>query len=261
MEEHELVSHIEDLGLSNKESRVYLACLSIGAASVQAIADRAGIKRVTAYVVLESLQTLGLVSQLVKAKKTYFVAEEPDRLDRLLKNRADELLRQTEAFKTILPSLATLKGSTREQSEMKFYDGVDALKTLFKDFFTTYQGDAKEYLLMSNLEAMSNLRGTGVDDIRVVRGIRCRLLYGNSSGSVYPENDKKKLQSARFLNASKYPIPGEIGILGNFVVMVSPAASRPVGVTVRNSEIARSMRTMFEMAWAFAGRDPGLGRS
>src|SRR4051812_25054594 len=80
----ELIASIEDLGLSQKEARVYLANLMLGPATVQKIADQSGIKRVTTYVILESLNNLGLVSQSTKGKKTYFVAEEPSHLRRLL---------------------------------------------------------------------------------------------------------------------------------------------------------------------------------
>jgi len=35
MNDQVLISHIEELGLSNKEARVYVACLSLGASAVQ----------------------------------------------------------------------------------------------------------------------------------------------------------------------------------------------------------------------------------
>jgi sugar-specific transcriptional regulator TrmB len=48
----ELIGQIEELGLSNKEARVYVANLMLGPAGVQQIADASGIKRVTTYVIL-----------------------------------------------------------------------------------------------------------------------------------------------------------------------------------------------------------------
>ena len=106
---HDLVTQIEDLGLSNKETKVYLACLQLGAASVQSIADSAAIKRVTAYVILEALGALGLITRLVKAKKTYFMAEDPIKLEGLLKRRADDLVEQQANLKALLPRLIELR--------------------------------------------------------------------------------------------------------------------------------------------------------
>jgi sugar-specific transcriptional regulator TrmB len=109
MNDQLLISHVEELGLSNKEARVYLASLGLGPASVQKIADEAGIKRVTTYVILESLVGLGLVSQTVKGKKTYFVAEDPVNLERLIERRRQELKEQKQNFDHILPELQNLK--------------------------------------------------------------------------------------------------------------------------------------------------------
>src|SRR3954466_8633839 len=109
MNNEQLISHIEDLGLSNKEGRVYVACLSIGPSPVQRIADESGIKRVTTYVILESLVGLGLVSQSIKGKKTYFIAEDPINLERLIDRRAQELKEQKQNFDVILPELQGLK--------------------------------------------------------------------------------------------------------------------------------------------------------
>src|SRR6266851_2346010 len=122
MNDQTLVSHIEELGLSNKEARVYLACLSIGPSSVQRIADESGIKRVTTYVILESLVGLGLVSQSVKGKKTYFIAEDPINLERLISRREQELKEQKQNFNQILPELKTLKTQPKDAPSVKFYD-------------------------------------------------------------------------------------------------------------------------------------------
>jgi sugar-specific transcriptional regulator TrmB len=257
MEEHELVSHIEELGLSNKEARVYLACLSIGAASVQSIADKAGIKRVTAYVILDSLLGLGLVAQSLKAKKTYFVAEDPVHLQRLLERRAKELTEQRQGLKAILPRLAMLTTVSKELPEIKLYDGMDSVRALFSDFFTTYSGDAEELLSLCNLDELNefipeaDLRKevTG----RLARGIRSRVLYTSAGGPVKPGKDTKHERFSRFVPLDRYPVAGDISILGDYVLMISLTGSRPIGVSIRNGEMARTMKAIFEMAWDLAG--------
>src|SRR6266699_2317106 len=103
MNDQQLISHVEELGLSNKEARVYLASLALGPSPVQKIADDSGIKRVTTYVILESLVGLGLVSQTSKGKKTYFIAEDPINLERLLDKREQEIQDQKHNFSQILP--------------------------------------------------------------------------------------------------------------------------------------------------------------
>lgn len=102
MQEQEIISAIEELGLSNKEARVYVAALSAGASSVQRLADQSGIKRVTVYVILESLMGMGLMSQTSKGKKTYFVAEDPANLHRLVDKRQQEVSAQQQGLDALI---------------------------------------------------------------------------------------------------------------------------------------------------------------
>ena len=116
----DLVRQVEELGLSNKEARVYIANLMLGAAGVQQIADTSGIKRVTTYVILESLVNLGLVSQTTHAKKTLFNAEAPDNLQRLLEKREQSLRDQKQHLRDLLPHLKKLKTLTKTAPTVKF---------------------------------------------------------------------------------------------------------------------------------------------
>src|SRR4051812_6506264 len=97
----QMIRQIEEFGLSEKEARVYLASLMLGPAGVQRIADQAGIKRVTTYVILESLIHVGLVSQSLRGKKTFFVAEDPVSLQRLLEKKQREIADQQRQFDSI----------------------------------------------------------------------------------------------------------------------------------------------------------------
>jgi len=56
------VNDIEQLGFTEKESRLYLTSLRIGPASMQVLARKAGIDRGTAYHVAKTLGQKGLFS-------------------------------------------------------------------------------------------------------------------------------------------------------------------------------------------------------
>src|SRR6185369_9751717 len=103
--------------------------LMLGPATVQKIADQSGIKRVTTYVILESLNNLGLVSQSTKGKKTYFVAEEPSQLRRLLQKKEQAIKEQQSHFDAILPELNQLKTLPTESPNVRFYDTAEGIRT------------------------------------------------------------------------------------------------------------------------------------
>ena len=151
----ELIASIEDLGLSQKEARVYLANLMLGPATVQKIADQSSIKRVTTYVILESLSNLGLVSQSTKGKKTYFVAEEPAQLRRLLQKKEQAIKEQQKSFDAILPELNDLKSLPTESPNVRFYDTAEGIRGVIGSFLSSHiNKDIKVVYGISNLDQL-----------------------------------------------------------------------------------------------------------
>ena len=55
---------LEAFGLTEKESRVYLALLELGEAGIGEIAKKSAIKRTTLYDVVENLKKSGLVGSI-----------------------------------------------------------------------------------------------------------------------------------------------------------------------------------------------------
>ncbi len=256
MNEHQLISHIEELGLSNKEACVYVACLVLGPSAVQRIADQSGIKRVTTYVILESLVGLGLVSQSVKGKKTYFVAEDPSNLKRLIEKREQELKEQMQNFGQILPALQGLKTVPKELPEVKFYDSSDGVRSVFATFFASYKGSSQDIYAFSNIDQVHAFSPDRSFDKpnpdRIKYHIRSHIIYTSKSGAVYKDTDQEFNRESRFMPADLYPVTGDISIFGDYLIFISFAEDRPIAVTIRNAEMARAMKTIFDMSWKAA---------
>ena len=70
--------------LNEKQAQVYCACLRIGGGKVPEIAREAGIKRTTAYGILDELVKLGLVSYVFQGKQKVFRVKDPEQLIELL---------------------------------------------------------------------------------------------------------------------------------------------------------------------------------
>src|SRR2546423_1650027 len=67
-------------GLDEKEIEVYIALLELGEATVLQISRKTGVKRPTAYLVLNALEQKGFVSRIVKGKKTFFAPQHPKKI-------------------------------------------------------------------------------------------------------------------------------------------------------------------------------------
>ena len=62
----DLIKNLKEIGLSENQAKVYLACLQLGQDSVLNIAKSAELKRPSVYLLLEELENKGLISQVKK---------------------------------------------------------------------------------------------------------------------------------------------------------------------------------------------------
>lgn len=254
MNEQELISHIEEIGLSNKEAKVYVACLKTGPSPVQRIADQSGIKRVTTYVILESLVGLGLVSQSIKGKKTYFIAEEPSNLRRLLDKREQELDDQKINFEQVLPELLSLKSIPKESPNIKFYDSLDGIKSIMNEFLIKgSRTDVEEVCGISNLDQIHaffpEFRLAAGNPQRKKAGIKSRYLYTSNEGPILRESDSISNRTSRYLPYDKFPMSGDFTIVGNAIMILSLNGDNPIGISIESPELAQGFRGIFEAAW------------
>jgi sugar-specific transcriptional regulator TrmB len=258
MNDDKLFPLIEELGLSNKEARIYVAALKLGPSAVQQIADRSGIKRVTTYVILESLLSLGLVSQSIRGRKTYFVAESPQNLERLLEKRQRELNEQNHSLKQILPHLEQLKSIPREMPEVKFYSGSEAVRSLFAVFFAEYRGTAKEIFAISNLDDASrfipDVRMGKPNPHRIKHNVKSHIIYTTEKGPIYKDSDHQYNRTSRFVPKDQFPLTGDVYVFGDHVIMFSFHVDSPVAVAIKNTDLAHGMKAIFDMSWETAAQ-------
>src|SRR3990167_4039585 len=108
------IEQLKKFGLSEKEAKVYLACLNLGDSLASDISLKSNLPRTLVYDLLERLIDLGLISYVVKNNKKYFRAADPKELIRILKEKQ-------EAINKVMPQLEKLqklKGIKRPKVEV-----------------------------------------------------------------------------------------------------------------------------------------------
>ncbi len=116
-----LIEPLKNLGLSEKEARVYLALLQLGSSTPYQIAKKAGLKRPTAYVIAEELVGKGLIVNVPGEKRLRYIAKSPEVF---IKEREGKL----EAAKRILPELKSFHKGTAEKPSILFFEGIDGFR-------------------------------------------------------------------------------------------------------------------------------------
>lgn len=224
-------SALKDYGLSDKESKIYLALLQAGTSSVNRIANKARIQRTTTYDVLKSLKEKGLVSFVVKDKKTFFEATHPSSLLSNLREKEREI-------RKILPQLIEIKGSAIEKPKVTLYEGKAGLISILEDILKTQ----KNYLCYASNESLLKILKYYFPHFierRIKLGLRAKLILDEKPIA-------KKLTDYRIIrkkfNTSTW-------IYENKVAILSLLESEPIGMIIENKEIAETQKIVFDLMW------------
>ena len=139
-----LINILKDLGLSDHESAVYLASLSLGPSTVSKIAQNSGVKRTSVYPLVDSLKQKGLINIELQGWKKLYAAESPEKLKFILDDKKNKLNNSLPEFL----AMYNLKGG---ESFIKYVEGVAGIKNVYESFLTDYRPN-EDYLVISDTE-------------------------------------------------------------------------------------------------------------
>ena len=126
MEQELIIKGLELIGLNEKESKVYLACLKLGSDSVYNIAREAKLKRPTVYFVLDKLKNDGLVSLRQTRKASLYSAINPHKL--MLK-----VEQQKEKFLSLIPQMEDIYHQQPNKPTVKVFEGEEGVELVYRE--------------------------------------------------------------------------------------------------------------------------------
>lgn len=238
---------LQQLGLSEKEAKVYSASLELGPTSVQKIAKRAQLKRPTTYFAIEGLIRMGLISSFEKGKKRYFSAESPERLISLVAAQKRKAQALEEDLQKILPELNKIFGLSGERPKVRFFEGKEGIKAIQDDVLRSEFKSMEQFVpLDDSYKVFPPRPGDHRQKIKTkFKKIPMRTIYTFSKGAILsPER-------TRFIPHEKFPFSTEITIYGDKVA-IAALKEKIIGVIIESRIIADTLRSIFNLAWEAA---------
>lgn len=234
-----------ELGLTAKEAEVYLALLKSGDSTADQLAKLAKMNRSTTYVQIKLLAEYGLVSTFKRGKKTFFAAESPTNLIRILENRHRQIEAQKNEVELLVPELLKLYGSSVDRPAVRVFEGKEGLVSMRNSIL---EANPKIMQVAFSFDAMSKIFNTdemmGFSLKRAKKNIYTQGLYtkiGEDVPVVPPQQLKR-------INAEAYPFGSDVYIYGDTISFAS-TKDQIVGITIKNADIAKTMKTLFDIAW------------
>ena len=247
------------LGLTKNEEEIYLFLLEYGASIASMVAKRLNINRVTAYASLRSLKKKKLVILFEKNGVTYFEAVTPEEIVHICKERVAAQRTLEQEAEDMLPELRKVQEKQNKpvlevKGELKYYQGLDAVNTLVNE---TLEEDEKEQLCFGiNKYHVDHSMGEWDEytQKRVKSGMFVRSIQPDTPDSIeYKSRDKKELRATRLVPHSEFPSHGcELNIIGDTIALFVTHGDKPSGMKIHHKDMARVLRSLFELAWEAA---------
>ena len=241
-----MVGKLADLGLSDKESLVYLTLLNEGSMAIDKIATQTRMNRSTTYVQLTDLANMGLISSHKQGKKIIFSAESPNNLERLLEKKALELEQKKAEVASFMPDLMRLFGSIGNRPVVRMFDGKEGLTAMRNSMI-----DKKPKLIyvISSIDLLRKVYSkkelAEYTKRRESLGIDTRVIYSSVSDEIL---DPYQHQSLRKVKETQLPFNSDTYIYDNCVSFAS-IGETIVGMTIENQGISDTMRAIFNVIW------------
>ncbi len=135
---------LEKLGFTTEESSIYLSLLETGPASISDIVRKVGLHRPTVYKMLPALIDRGLVSVMPKGKYKVYVAESPEKVERLFTELEDD-------FNSEIHAMHESYSTRGKKPLVTFSEGDKAIRETFSDVVHSLKKDDVYYRYSSAL--------------------------------------------------------------------------------------------------------------
>lgn len=238
-------------GFTQKQAKVYVACLEFGMAKAPDIAQKAGLKRTTVYGILDELISLGTVSLVQKGRLKYFRAQDPKDIVRILEDRKGR-------FERVLPKLSELYTTKQLRPRVEFYDGKEGVKHIFEDTLKTKHKEILQIVRVHDFVACVGESYAKQYIIRrAERGIVAKALHpvsGDIHNRVYGEESHEWRREVRYLPPSMF-YASMIMVYDDKVAMVSTKKEN-FGFIIQSKEFASTQRAYYEFMWKVGTRHP-----
>jgi len=241
-----LAKKLEAVGLTDKQARVYVAALFLGSSAVQRISEQAEVNRATTYVILSELAEMGLVSETNEGKKTLFVAEPPEAIERYLTSFEQEITaRKAELKKSLIDLKEITRSEATEAPVVRFFKGPEATSAV-SDYLKRKAKKDETVYAISDIDEIIKIYPEILKQSparRQKKNISSKIFY---SGDTLIKSDQSIKREVAKLNSKA---KADLNLYNDRMTILSYKGDESTGVIIEGKEIVAVIRQLFELAW------------
>lgn len=238
------LSGLLELGLNEKEARLYLAAIKSGAGTAQVLALESGIKRATVYSCIDSLIAKGLLHTEINGVRKLFIPEPPEKLTTLLEQKK-------QALTNLLPQLTQqYLHASPHKSNIKIYHSLSGIKSVYDHILEGLTAN-DEYLVISDRQKWYSLDPIYFENFRKKRdnlGLTVKLIVKHHIKNTADKANAKKTTEKIKLLPIHIDLNTSMVILPNKVI-ITQTIEPLLTVLIENQSICEMNKTLFNVIW------------
>jgi HTH-type transcriptional regulator, sugar sensing transcriptional regulator len=246
--EQKILTALEKFGLSDKEARVYFACVELGISPAYQISVHANMPRTLTYDILKRLMELRLVNLVMKEEKKYFRSENPVQLLEILKEKES-------AVKTVMGSLLALQGlhTEKKKPHVHVFEGKEGIKNIFEDIL---KSNVKEYIAIGGSGLAPKILPyymNGYYERKAEKKMKLKLIFRDTKTARERAQWLRRFGyiDIRFI-PEKYATPISVYVYGDKTAMILWSLIEPFAFRMDSSSITEGFRSYLSALWATA---------
>ena len=250
-DQSKIESVLRNLGLNQTEQAVYLESLESGPTSVQQLAKKTGINRVTVHSAVNQLLTKGFMFETRKGKRRLVVAERGKSFNNFIAQRKQELLALESELSPVQKIIESITPSLNYMPDVRIYDDASGFKKMLEESLKA----KSEMVVFSYVDLLAEIVGPlyleGYFQRRAKKNISSRLIFPQSEFAQRIANKKSKYNAeVRFLSKD-FNWNSGIFAWDNTAALLSYTKNRLTCTIVENEAIANFYRTIvFDLCWS-----------
>lgn len=255
--QNDIVAMLRALRLSSDEAKMYMELLRGPSTHLQ-LSRATGINRTKVYRLAEQLERRSLIARRTDDRGSFLVASDPSALEVKLISQEEELKRQREALKKLVPLLTQMHDKDPRAFVVRTYEGQAGLKQM-----CWHELETEGELLALGNGTVEQLVGddSWADkqrDRQIARGYKAReLINWEYTPETLPDLTSQKISKAeiyshRVLSPNIITFDNQTTIYNDTVAIYHWKYEQKVGIEIISPTYAQMMRQIFEYYWVLA---------
>ena len=242
---------LNTIGLSEKESAVYLGLLSLGGEGSTIEASKAALlPRTTVYDLLLSLANKGLIVEKKRTGTKTFSVETPHSLYSYIAKQETDLEVAKHNLKSIMGDLQAMHNPALPVPSLQTFAGEEGILRMWDQQILESKGRDQDFSIVCNggfyTKFQDLLKERSKDMLSVGMSIRV-LVQTTSEDPIFMKIRNLEVKATH----QKYIFAAGMDIIGSFIGYWTEMDSL-TGMLLENEQLARMQKSLFEQLWVSA---------